>query len=167
MTTEEFEHTAILLRPRLVSIGRDFFGHGNEAEDVAQETLARLWVMRGRLVSRPGIERLAVRMARNICVSEWRKQKVRRTADISVAASARAEQHAAMDEADGQRLLAEAVNLLSPTEKKLFRMRQELGMDLSQMAIVTGIKPRSISAMLSAARQKVFRYIKRHGGTDL
>ena len=123
MTTQEFEHIARMLRPRLIGIGRDFFGHGMEAEDVAQEVLMRLWVMRERLDTRLGLDGLAVRMA------------------------------------DNRQMLAEALQKLSPTERRLFKMRQELEMDLPQMASITGIGERSLSSMLSAARRKVMAHI--------
>ena len=77
MTTEEYELIARKLRPRLFSIGREFFGDSDTAEDIAQETLMRLWVMRGRVAADTGVEALVVRMARNVCVSEWRRRKVR------------------------------------------------------------------------------------------
>lgn len=43
MTPEEFEHIVPCLRPLMVRVGRDFFGNRDDAEDVAQESLACLW----------------------------------------------------------------------------------------------------------------------------
>lgn len=159
MTTQEFEHIARMLRPRLIGIGRDFFGHDMEAEDVAQEVLMRLWVMRERLDTRLGLDGLAVRMAKNICVSEWRKQQVRRNNQPAYATKSEADQHSRLEESDNRQMLAEALQKLSPTERRLFKMRQELEMDLPQMASITGIGERSLSSMLSAARRKVMAHI--------
>lgn len=77
MTQQEYEHMVSRLRPRLKDIGRQFFGNEDMAEDIAQETLMRLWMLRERIKAQMDIEPLAVRMAKNLCVSEWRKQKVR------------------------------------------------------------------------------------------
>lgn len=52
MTTEEFEHEAGLLRPMLVATAARMLGSDSRAEDAAQETLAKLWMMRGELRSR-------------------------------------------------------------------------------------------------------------------
>ena len=76
MTQQEYEHIVPELRPRLKDIGRQFFGDEEMAEDIAQETLMRLWLLRERIASLTDIKPLAVRMAKNLCVSEWRKQKV-------------------------------------------------------------------------------------------
>lgn len=159
MTPQEFEHIAQMLRPRLVSVGRNFFGHNAEAEDVAQEVLMRLWAMREQLDPQLGMDSLAIRMAKNICVSEWRKRQVRKTRSPDNATRQEAKQYSMLEDSDNQRMLAEALARLSSTERRLFRMRQELEMDLPQMAVATGIKPRSISAMLSAARRKVLEHI--------
>lgn len=159
MTTQEFEHIARMLRPRLVGVGRDFFGHGMEAEDVAQEVLMRLWVMRNRIDTKLGAEGLAVRMAKNICVSEWRKRRVRHNSLPGYATKCDADQHSKLEESDNRLLLAEALQKLPPTERRLFKMRQELEMELPQMAAITGIGERSLSSMLSAARRKVMAHI--------
>lgn len=47
MTTEEFENEAELVRPILVATAAHMLGSDSEAEDAAQETLAKLWGMRG------------------------------------------------------------------------------------------------------------------------
>jgi DNA-directed RNA polymerase specialized sigma24 family protein len=75
MTSSDFEHIATDLRPCLVSIGRDFFGDPDKAEDVAQEVLMRLWVMRERIDPTVPVRHLAVRMAKNVCVSMWRHDR--------------------------------------------------------------------------------------------
>ena len=79
MTHDAFEHIARELRPKLLHIGVRFFGNNATAEDIAQETLMRLWLIRERIDLQVGIEPLALRMAKNLCVSEWRKRQVRQS----------------------------------------------------------------------------------------
>ena len=103
MTPEEFEHIANKLRPKLKSIGRDFFSDRDMADDVAQEVLMRLWIMRERIDVRLGVEALASRMAKNICVSEWRKRKTRLAADMSAPPPDSCRQPTAMEDSDNRR----------------------------------------------------------------
>jgi len=49
MTHDAFEHIARELRPKLLHIGVRFFGNNATAEDIAQETLMRLWLIRERI----------------------------------------------------------------------------------------------------------------------
>jgi len=164
MTTDEFEHIARTLRPLLFSVGREFFRNDSMADDVAQEALTRLWLVHGRIDIKNNIEALAVRMAKNICVSEWRRQKVRRTIGISENMKVTDNTQTGMYNRDNHMILDKAVSRLSATEQQLYRMRHEAGMEISQIAAVTGIQPRSISAMLSTARRKLLEMIKRQGG---
>ena len=68
-----------------------------------------------------------------------------------------------MVEDDNQRLLQEAIRTLSPQEQQLFWMRQEMGMDIPQIAAVTGLLPRSVSHVVSVARSKIVEQLKRKG----
>lgn len=159
MTRQEFEHIAHELRPRLLRIGRDFFGRDDLAEDVAQETLMRLWMLRERLDFQLGIEALAVRMAKNLCVSEWRKQKIRQGTPLQPDIPARENIHQAIELKEDLERLRRAIDRLTPTERRLFRMRYEAEMDIGQVTTLTGIAPRSVSAMLSAAKRKILEML--------
>lgn len=73
MTTEEFEHEAGLLRPMLVATAARMLGSDSRAEDAAQETLAKLWMMRGEL--RSPMAALARAVVRNLCVDSIRRRR--------------------------------------------------------------------------------------------
>ena len=166
MTQSEYITHVEPLRPLLLRVGRDFFRREEEAEDVVQETLLRLWLCRDRLAVDDGLRPIALRVARNVCVSMWRKARLRETLTLE-------EGHAAgrpdSEQADGrllsddsQFLLDIALGRLSPSERRLFLLRQEPDMSLDLMASITGMQPRSVSSKLSAARRKVYDFIKQH-----
>ena len=164
MTQQEYEHIVPSLRPRLKDIGRQFFGSDDVAEDIAQETLMRLWMVRDRIAPQADIEPLAVRMAKNLCVSEWRKQKVRQgnALQVELATHDDIQHHVELKEEIAR--LQKAVSLLKPAEQRLFLMRHEAEMDIQQISAVTGIGARSVSAMLSTARRKLLEILKAKGG---
>jgi len=62
---------------------------------------------------------------------------------------------------DAQRMLSEALGLLRPRERQLFEMRQMEGLSTEEVAKQTGIPKLSVTAMVSAARKKVFTELKR------
>jgi RNA polymerase sigma factor (sigma-70 family) len=163
MTQQEYEQMVPMLRPRLKDIGRQFFGDEDTAEDIAQETLMRLWLLRERIASLTGIEPLAVRMAKNLCVSEWRKRQVRAGRVCKECASHDDIQHDVELKEEIDRL-RQAIWQLKPAEQRLFRMRHEAEMDISQIAAATGIGERSVSAMLSAAKRKLLEILNAKGG---
>ena len=135
MTHQEYEHIVPRLRPRLKDIGRQFFGDEEMAEDIAQETLMRLWLLRDRIDPQTDIELIAHGDAQHDI--ELREEIKR---------------------------LRKAISLLKPAEQRLFRMRHEAEMDLQQISAVTGIGTRSISAMLSTAKRKLQEILIKKGG---
>lgn len=160
MTDEQFIAHVDSLRPLLLREGRKFFR--SEAEDVAQETLLRLWLLRDRLPLGDELRALALRIARNVCVSRWRAGQLRHHQSLSIPEAAQpVASDDSVEEAENDRLLSEVIERLSPSERRVFSLRQEQGMSLPLMASLTGMKPRSISAKLSAARRKIFDYIQR------
>lgn len=164
MTRQEYEHIVPELRPRLKDIGRQFFGDKEMAEDIAQETLMRLWLLRERIASLTDIKPLAVRMAKNLCVSEWRKQKVRQGNALQAEFPAHEDTQRNMELKDEIARLRQAVSQLKPAEQRLFRMRHEAEMDIQQISAVTGIGVRSVSAMLSTAKRKLSEILNTKGG---
>ena len=155
MTQQEYEHMVPRLRPRLKNIGRQFFGNEEMAEDIAQETLMRLWMLRERIEPQTDIEPLAVRMAKNLCVSEWRKQKVRQENVPQEALTGHEDIQRDVELKEEVARLQKAVSLLKPAEQRLFRMRHEAEMDIQQISAVTGIGVRSVSAMLITSKRKL------------
>lgn len=58
-------------------------------------------------------------------------------------------------------MLSEALDLLKPRERQLFEMRQMEGLSTEEVAKQTGIPKPSVTAMVSAARKKVFTELRR------
>ena len=64
-----------------------------------------------------------------------------------------------LEEKENKRLLQAAIESLTPSERRLFLLKQEPEIDVGQMAILMGMTSRSVSAKLSAARRKLLEYI--------
>jgi Fe-S-cluster-containing hydrogenase component 2 len=62
---------------------------------------------------------------------------------------------------DTQRMLDETLSLLKPRERQLFDMRALMGLSIDEITQQTGIAKPSVTAMISAARKKVFTELKR------
>lgn len=75
MTASEFDNIVKELRPHLIKVGRDFFNDSDKAEDVVQEVLMRLWLIREKIASTGNLQSLATRMAKNVCISMWRHER--------------------------------------------------------------------------------------------
>ena len=169
MTRSEFEQIAAQLRQKVLKTGLDFFGNKEDAEDAAQDTMVQLWRYLEHIDAERNVEALAVRVAKNCCVSMYRKRK-----SLPQPLPKRGESNPALSQGEGeaspqeqleakdtQRMLDETLSLLNPRERQLFDMRALMGLSIDEIARQTGIPKLSVTAMVSAARKKVFTELKR------
>ena len=157
MTRSEFEHIAPQLRQKVLTVCLDFWHSKEDAEDAAQETMVQLWRYCEHIDTERNVEALAVRMAKNVCISEWRKRHPNVDVDIQTLQQFEAEDspQALLEAEDMQRMLTEAISQLKPRERQLFEMRHTDDLSTAEIAAQTGIPQASVAAMVSAARRKV------------
>ncbi len=170
MTRSEFEHIAAQLRQRVLKVGLDFFGSKDDAEDAAQEAMIQLWRYCEHIDAERNIEALAVRVAKNCCVSMYRKQQhvadpskgtlSDRVIDLNQTTGPHDPQ-VQLEAIETQRMLTETIDLLKPRERQLFEMRAVEGLSAEEVSKQTGIPKASVAVMVSTARKKVFTELMR------
>ena len=166
MTRSEFENIAAQLRQKVLKVSLNFFGSKEDAEDAAQETMVQLWRYCEHIDAERNVEALAVRVAKNCCVSMHRKVSQRDGSFVFDSANTKEPSlcetpHAQLEAQDTQRMLMETIALLKPRERELFEMRQIEGLSVDEVSKQTGIPKPSVVAMVSAARKKVFTELTR------
>ena len=72
MTPKEFEHRVMEMRSQALSAARQFGLSTEEAEDVAQDVMLRLWVMHERIRAKDTAGWLARIAARHACIDRLR-----------------------------------------------------------------------------------------------
>ena len=145
MNHAEFARLAPVLRSKAKFIAGNFFSSTDDAEDVAQETMIRLWKAWLTLAAPSDAERLAVRIAKHECIDLWRSRQRHPHAAFSVS-------HEALS--------------LPRAEQRLWRMFAEAQMQTSEISTATGINVRTVSAMLSHARRHIYNVLKEGGYID-
>lgn len=162
MTRSEFERLAPQLRAQMLKVALTFFGNQDDAEDVAQDAMLQLWRFCEQIDARRNVSGLAVRVAKHCCVSRYRRQ--RPESDITALEHTAGEDYSPqqlLEAKEARRMMDEALALLKPRERELFEMRRIEGLSPKQITAQTGIPERSVSAMVSAARMKVFTELKK------
>lgn len=161
MTNEAFNEEVKLLRSRLVGLARSFLHEDAEADDVVQETLLRMWLLKERIGTNKDFTALAIRITKNVCVSVWRqKQKSQQIGLDAVAMLQDSLQTSDETETnENHQRLKRAVAMLAPAERRIFLLwEQDLG--IQEIATIIGIKPRTVSSMLSLARRKLLSLLE-------
>lgn len=164
-----FEHLAPYLRTKAKAVAAEFFSSEQQAEDVAQETMIRLWKAWGTLSSPLEAERLAIRIAKHECINVWRREQRRphspltTSHEVTLPAS---NEDQTLEESELKAALHKATQTLRRSEQRLWRMFAEAQMDTREIAIATGINARTVSAMLSHARGHIYNVLKEGGYID-
>ncbi len=148
------------LRKSLFTQARKFFDNDEASEDAVQETLLRLWMVRSQIEGgEEGVKKLALRILKNYCVSQWRKQK---QAEVftqwemhtqSEATHLNGETLAECDEST--RRLQAALNALPENERRVFVLKQMEEVENEEVAQALGIKEHSVQTLLARARRRL------------
>lgn len=156
MTQEEFMEEARKVRPRLLLVARRYLGD-DDAEDVVQDALLRLWQMVGE-VRRP-MDALASVLTRNLCISQLRRQRC---------PSGLSEENITSEDsdyADDERLsrMLAIIETLPSLQQTILRLRHIDGMEMKDIATLIGSNEVAIRKALSRARQTVrIQYLKQY-----
>ena len=142
MTTEVFKQEAQTIRPQLINQARRYLGDADEAEDVVQDALLRLWQMCPELKSpmRP----LATVVVRNLAIDHPHMEPLGQLA---------VEEETQVD-ARLERVLT-VIDTLPPMQQTILRLRHMESMEMSEIAELTGSSEVAVRKALSRARQAV------------
>ena len=132
MTGQEFKQMVERMRPRLMQMGREFFGSDTEAEEVVQETWLRAWNVRDKVTL---TDAYVMRIARNCCVSMWRGRREEvELADESSAAVTEVTPQEEMEERENSEWLASRLQRLPKAEREVWQLFYDEGLTVEEIA---------------------------------
>ena len=144
MDEEAFISAAHELRQSAVSVSRRYGATEVEAQDVAQETMIRLWQM---LDTIDGYRRAARFHTTGTLPSDC-------PADVPAP-------DRRLEEAENEAWLRDRLRRLPSTEYAILHKRQVEGLTTQQIACCLALDERSVSTLLSRARHRLLEDIKR------
>lgn len=161
MNPAEYCRLAQHHRPRWIHLAHGFFRDVEAAEDIVQDALVKLWLVRNRLRSDDDFSALGLRIVKNLCVNEWKRRQVRGEIDVSPPElSVPSDTASSLEIADNQRLLQWAIAQLPRAEARIFQLWSEDELDVRQIATILNLQTASVSNALSKARRKLLRLIQ-------
>ncbi len=160
MTEQEFVDTVPQLRALALRSAMSYPPIGDEAEDVAQDSLLKMWALRERITSQQHALGLVATMARHLALDRLRKQHtVALEQARHMAASERTEEQ--LEEQLYGQWLDKALRQLPPTEYQVLHLRQVEGKKAEEIAAILGITPHSVATLLSRARKRLLEQIRK------
>lgn len=148
MDEQEFQHIARSMHPDLLLIARKILGDEEEAKDVVQDSLLRLWQTREEVGNIKGFARVLVRN-RSLNILRDRKTSIPLDA-LTTDDSAPPDEH---DERI-ERMMT-LVNKLPTMQQTILRLRHIDGKEMSEIAQMIGTTEQAIRQSLSRARRTV------------
>jgi RNA polymerase sigma-70 factor (ECF subfamily) len=165
MTQEEYKDEAQRLRPQLMQMAQRYL-NDDDAEDTVQDVLLRLWQMVDTL--RMPIDALATVLVRNFCIDRLRRRRPSQVLanDYEQANETEKGYGSATEgrESDEriERVLA-MIDTLPTMQQTILRLRHIEGMEMREIAELTGSSEVAIRKTLSRARQALKQqYDKRY-----
>ena len=155
----EFAQIEKRLRPRLMLMGREFFGSDTEAEEVVQETWLRAWNVRGRVEL---TDAYILRIARNVCVNMWRghRTQVELVDEDSTAITEVTPQEEA-EERENSEWLASRLQRLPQAEREVWQMFYDEGLTVDEIAEARGITTGTVRKTISNVRSTLRTELRR------
>lgn len=137
-----------------------FFGNTDDAEDVAQETLLKLFVIWDRLTEKDNITALARKIANNYCINQKRRRD--KSTPIADALTSTDDITVKLEMKERLTLVQTAISHLTKGEQRIWRMWQDGGMEIKQIATTTNINSKTVSSILSRSRKKILEELKKN-----
>lgn len=159
MKKEDFEHSAPSWRRLAEQTAYALRLTADDAEDVAQDVMIRLWTMREEL-DLLTVQRLIVVMARRLSLNLLRHSHEHESLDVSEQSEGSLTPLQLMQEGEMMSWLEKRMQALPRTERLVLHMRQVEQRSLDEMATLLGLRQHTVETLLSNARRKLLEEIK-------
>lgn len=161
MEQREFENIVASIRGKIVGVAQSYDLATENAEDIAQDTLLRLWTMRDDLDRYCSVEALAVSVARHLCVDRLRRKRTIALEARTTIADSHSRPDEELENADNEAWLQQRLSQLPPSEYQVLRMRQVEMKSNQDIAAILGIATSSVATILSRARHRLLSDINK------
>lgn len=151
MTVDEYKEEVERNRPRMISVARSYLKASEEAEDVVQDVLLKLWQLLDKL--RLPMGPLALVLVRNRCIDCLRRLQSTIALPENVL-----ESEPTCDERYEK--VMQLVDKLSTMQQTIMRLRHMEGMEMCEIAALTGSNETAVRKALSRARQAIRQQLK-------
>ena len=160
MERSAFEQKARSWRQKALEVSRHYGAGKDEAEDIAQDVMLRLWQMHDELERYQSVEGIVALMAKHLLRNHQRR-KPSETLDEAVVVSLMTSPQDELEMKEDDEWLTKKLQQLPTTQRTLLYMRQVERRSHEEIATLLGIETTSVSTLLARARRTLLEEIKR------
>lgn len=141
----------------------------DEARDIAQEALIRLWRHRDR-VDPDSVRSWLMRTTHNLCIDRIRRRSVRSEVDDGDAVTERSAAHdpgpdRLVESGETASILSRVLESLSPADRAVVLMREVMALPYEEIAATLDVPLGTLKARLHRARERLRERLVRAGAT--
>lgn len=167
MNQEAFKNTVFVLKDKLYRFANRFLEHQEDAYDLVQEVMLKLWEKRNQLDQLQNIEAFAMQMVRNMAYNKIDKQGRHAKYLKQLPPDIEVEKYPALT----KELILKMIDTLPEKQRYVMYLRDIEECEISDIAAIAGLEENAVRVNLSRARStvrlnltKVFDYEKRRIG---
>ena len=161
MTQEEFTYMAYEMRTKAMSQAERFGYSHDDAEDIAQDVMLRLWSLHEQLRDSPHLKASTTITTKRLCIDRWRLAHQHLKIDDVIPIVDEDTLHDKLEYVELEKWLDKQIDRLPSTSGMILRMRQLEHRELNEIADILGIRQTSVSTLLSRARNELLNKLKR------
>ena len=161
MPQKEFEILIRQIRPRLQHEALRYLSDGDEAEDITQEAVLKLWAMRDQLNQYQSAEVLAVVMVRRLALSHKRTTTIPLVNLNPSEGSNDDNPERLFINREEEAKVIQLIATLPDAQQAVLRMKHIDGLETSEIARITGSSEEAVRQNLSRARKKILKMFTR------
>lgn len=154
MDRKEFETLATRLRPRLIEMACRCLGNHDDADDVAQDTLLKLWSMKSRLDEYKSIDALAIVIGRHLCLDRLKRAKTQ-PLDESLIDEIISSPEDVIIKTENDEDFNKLINALPDGQQIILKLKHIEMMETSEIAQMIGSTEVAVRVQLSRARNRI------------
>jgi RNA polymerase sigma-70 factor (ECF subfamily) len=159
MNKSAFEHHVRSWRMKAVEVCKSCGADSEEAEDIAQEVMLRLWQMHDVLEKYQSIEAIVTIAARHLLRDHQRLRTTETLNEATLISIGNSPQET-LEMIEDEQWLTEKLRQLPTTQRTLLYMRQVERRSHEEIARLLGIEKTSVSTLLARARRTLLEEIK-------
>jgi len=167
MNQETFKNTVFVLKDKLYRFANRFLEQSDDAYDLVQEVMLKLWEQRGQLTQLNSIEAFAMQMVRNMAYNKIDKLGRQAKYLQQLPTDIQQEQYPSLT----KELILKMIDQLPEKQRLVMYLRDIEEYEIVDIAEVAGLEENAVRVNLSRARTtvrlnltKVFDYEKRRIG---
>lgn len=161
MTQEEFTRIANDLRAGAVAVAHRLGCSPDDAEDIAQDVMLKLWCLHEQVSDAAHMKALVAMSTKHVYIDRWRSAQSRLKAGRVLPLIDESTLHDRLEYAELEQWMKEQIDRLPSTSRIVLTMRQLEHRELREIALILGIRQTSVSTLLSRARNELMNKLKR------